>query len=393
MKKDAIACFVAGAGLMYFADPDRGRRRRAAVRDRFAAGWHDFTNELDKAERDLSNRSHGVGAAVSSIWRKDNADEPVILGRVRTAIGRAVSHPHAIHARSQGEGQIVLEGPVLRHEVDYLLKRVRAVPGVRDVVERLEVHDDSQGISSLQGGVPRRAVSEFAQQNWTPSLRVVSAGFAGTMLAAGSRMDSPARWISITGGAMLLARAICNKPFAQIFGAKGGAGVVNLEKTIHINAPLETVYSFWANFENFPKFMTHLKEVRNLENGRSHWVAPGPGGISIAWDAQITEQQTNQLLGWRSVPGSVVRTAGVVHFDQEPDGRTRVQVRMSYCPPAGLVGHAVAWLFGADPKTEMDEDLVRLKSLLETGKTRAHRVAVTREQVAGAPAEKPQHAW
>jgi hypothetical protein len=70
MKKDAIACFVAGAGLMYFADPDRGRRRRAAVRDRVAAGWHDFTNELDKAERDLSNRSHGFGAAVCRFGNK-----------------------------------------------------------------------------------------------------------------------------------------------------------------------------------------------------------------------------------------------------------------------------------------------------------------------------------
>jgi uncharacterized membrane protein len=393
MKKDAIACFVAGAGLMYFADPDRGRRRRAAVRDRFAAGWRDFTNELDKAERDLSNRSHGFGAAFSSIWKQTDADEPVLLGRVRTAIGRAVGHPHAIHVRSQGQGQIVLEGPVLQQEVDYLLKRVNAVAGVRDVVNRLEIHADPQGISSLQGGVPRRPVSEFAQQNWTPSLRVVSAGVAGTMFAAAACTQGRARWASITCGALLLARAILNKPFRKILGTAGGAGVVNLEKTIHIGVPTETVYSYWANFENFPRFMTHLKEVRNLSDGRSHWVAAGPGGISIAWDARITEQQTNQRLAWASVPGSIVRTSGVVRFDKEPDGRTRVQIRMSYCPPAGLVGHAVAWLFGADPKTEMDEDLVRMKSLLETGKTRAHGTAITREQVAGAPAEKQQHAW
>jgi uncharacterized membrane protein len=392
MKKDAIACFAAGAGLMYFADPDRGRRRRAAVRDRFAAGWHDITNELDKAERDLSNRSHGFGAAVSSLWKPTEADESVLLGRVRTAIGRAVSHPHAIHARSQGQGQIVLEGPVLRHEADYLLKRVKAVPGVRDVIDRLEVHTDPQGISSLQGGVSRRALSEFAQQNWTPSLRVLSAGIAGTMLAAAARTDGRARWMTITGGALLLARAILNKPFGLILGMARGAGV-NLEKTIHINAPIETVFSYWANFENFPKFMTHLKEVHNLDNGKSHWVAAGPGGISIGWDARITEQQTNQLLAWASVPESIVKTSGVVRFDKEADGRTRVQIRMSYCPPAGLVGHAVAWLFGADPKTEMDEDLVRMKSLIETGKTRAHGVAITREQVAGAPPETQQHAW
>jgi uncharacterized membrane protein len=124
-----------------------------------------------------------------------------------------------------------------------------------------------------------------------------------------------------------------------------------------------------ANFENFPKFMTHRKEVRHLKNGRSHWVAAGPCGVSIPWVVEITEQRANQLLAWTSVPGSMVGTAGVVRSDPEPDDSTRVQIRMSYCRPAGLFGHTVAWVFGADPKTEMDEDLVRLKSLLETGKT------------------------
>jgi len=130
--------------------------------------------------------------------------------------------------------------------------------------------------------------------------------------------------------------------------------------------------------------MSHLKEVRP-KNGRSHWVAAGPAGISISWDAEITEQRPNQLLAWSSVPSSTIRTEGRVRFDTEPDGRTRVSIRMSYCPPAGVLGHAVACLFGADPKSEMDDDLVRLKSLLEVGKTRAHGVPVTREQVAVGP--------
>ncbi len=384
MKKYAITCFLGGAGLMYFADPGRGKRRRAAVRDKVAAGWRDVTNEIDKAERDLRNRAHGLGAGVSSLWKKTDADGPVLVERVRSTVGRAVSHPHAIRVRSGGNGQIIFEGPVLLDELDYLLKRVKAVPGVRQTVSRLEIYRDPSGTSSLQGGVPRRALSELAQQNWTPSLRVASAALAGTMLAAGTRTRGPARWISTISGAILLARAIANKPFGRMLGAERGAGVVDFEKTIHINAPVEVVYAYWANFENFPKFMTHLKEVRHLTNGKSHWVAAGPGGIPISWDAEVTEQQTNRLLSWTSVPGSTVSTAGVVRFDAEPEGRTRVQVRMSYCPPAGVFGHAVAWLFGADPKTEMDADLVCLKSLLETGKTRAHGVTITREQVPAA---------
>jgi uncharacterized membrane protein len=383
---------MAGAGLMYLADPDRGKRRRAAVRDKVAARWHDVTNELDKAERDLWNRSHGLGAAVSSVWKNDDADGPVLMERVRSAIGRAVSHPRAVCVRFEGNGRIVLEGPVLRHEVDLLLKRVGSVPGVRETINRLEVHAEPGDNPNLQGGVPRRVRSEFAQENWTPALRVASGALGGVMLSAAARSRGPARWIGTASGAMLLARAVFNKPFRQIVGA-GRGGVVTIEKTIHINAPLETVYSYWANFENFPKFMTHLKEVRHLRNGRSHWVAAGPGGISIPWDAEITEQETNRSLAWTSVPGSIVRTAGRIRFDTEPDGTTRVQIRMCYCPPAGLFGHAVACLFGADPKSEIDDDLVRMKSLIESGKTRAHGVPVTREEVAVAPPERQQQAW
>jgi uncharacterized membrane protein len=129
--------------------------------------------------------------------------------------------------------------------------------------------------------------------------------------------------------------------------------------------------------------MMHLKEVRPLQDGTSHWVAAGPAGISIPWEAEVVEQRPNQLLAWRNVPGSMISATGLVRLDKEPDGGTRVSIRMSYCPPAGVIGHAVACLFGSDPKTEMEDDLVRLKSLIELGKTRAHGVRVTREELAG----------
>ncbi|HLI83715.1 MAG TPA: SRPBCC family protein [Bryobacteraceae bacterium] len=382
MTKNTVAGFAAGAALMYFADPDRGRRRRALARDKFLAGVRDVRNEFDKAGRDFRNRSHGVAAGVSSLWKTDEADGPVLVERVRSAIGRAVSHPHAVRARAGANGSITLEGPVLRHEVDYLIRRVQAVRGVREVIDRLEVHDEAGGVSSLQGGVPRRALSALAQQNWTPSLRVATGALAGAALCAGARQRGPLGWASIAAGAVLLARGIINKPFRQMLGIGPGAGAVTFEKTVHIDAPLEEVYAFWANFENFPKFMSHLKEVRHRANGRSHWVAAGPGGISIPWDAEITGQKSNELLAWKSVPGSMVDTAGQIRFDKESDGRARVQIRMSYCPPAGMFGHAVAWMFGADPKSEIDDDMARLKSLLETGKTRAHGLKVTRDQVA-----------
>jgi uncharacterized membrane protein len=381
MRKNALTGFIAGAAFMYFSDPDRGRRRRAGARDKVAARWRDVTKELDKAERDVWNRTRGVGAAVSSLWNNSEVDGDVLVDRVRSRIGRVVSHPRAIRARAETDGRIILEGPVLQYELDNLLKSVRATPGVVEVINRLEVHAEPEGVSSLQGGVPRLALSEFAQQRWTPALRVASAALAGGFLYEGIRKDGLMSWLSSFAGGLLMARVIANRPFRQIVGVGSGARGVSFEKTIHIEAPIEEVYGYWANFENFPKFMSHLKRVRHLKNGRSHWVAAGPGGVSIPWDAEITEQRPNQLLAWRSVPESMIRTEGVARFDREPDGRTRVQIRMSYCPPTGVLGHAVAWVFGADPKTEMDEDLVRLKSLLENGRTRAHGAVITRDQI------------
>jgi uncharacterized membrane protein len=383
MPKNTLTGFLLGSAAMYFADPDRGRRRRAVARDKVVACWKDLTRQLDKAERDSWNRARGIGANVSSILTRAKlrrADDWVLVERVRTAVGRAVSHPHAIHTRIERPGQVILEGPVLRSERDYLLKRVTAVAGVRQVVDRLDTHDEPGALPSLQGGAPRNGLSEFSQRTWTPALRVAAGVMGGALVGAGLRNRGLTGWAGAIGGAMVLARVIGNKPFRQLAGFEPGQDTAVIEKTIHINAPLEEVYAYWSNFENFPKFMTHLKDVRHLKNGRSHWVAAGPGGISIPWVAETTDQRTNQLLAWRSIPGSMIRTSGRVRFDREPDGRARVQIRMSYCPPAGVVGHSVAWLLGSDPKTEMDTDLMRLKSLLENGRTRGRGKTITREQ-------------
>ncbi len=381
MNKTAIGGFMTGAAFMYFADPNRGRRRRALTRDKVIAGWHDVANEFDKAQRDLRNRARGVISIARSLSGRADVDGPILVDRIRSRIGRAVRHPHAITVKAEGGGRIVLEGPVLEDEVEYLTKCVNSVPGVTHVVSRLEVHREPGNVSSLQGGVPRRQYSEFAQQNWTPVLRVGAGALAGAAFYTSFRNNCLLRWAAIAGGASLLARAVLNRPFRKIFGVGGGFDAVKFDKTIHIDAPVEEVFAYWAKFENFPKFMTHLKEVRDLGNGRSHWVAAGPAGISIPWDAEITEQRTNELLAWRSVPGSLVRTAGIVRFDKEADGSTRISLRMSYCPPAGVFGHALAYLFGTDPRSEIDDDMVRLKSLIEAGKTRAHGIKVRREEV------------
>jgi uncharacterized membrane protein len=134
---------------------------------------------------------------------------------------------------------------------------------------------------------------------------------------------------------------------------------------MYIDAPLEQVFAFWSNYENFPLFMSHVREVHELGGGRSRWSVSGPGGVPIEWHAILTEQVPNSVIAWRSEPGSMLENAGVIRFARSSDSATRVDLRFCYHPPAGGAGQAVVELLGSDPRAKLNEDLGRMKSLLE----------------------------
>ncbi|MDT7541603.1 MAG: hypothetical protein QOE33_1507 [Acidobacteriota bacterium] len=159
---------------------------------------------------------------------------------------------------------------------------------------------------------------------------------------------------------------------------KGGRGV-KVEKSLTINRPAAELYKFWRNFENLPRFMNHLEAVRVTGDTRSHWVAKGPAGSSVEWDAEIYNEKENELIAWRSLEGSQVDNAGSVHFTPASGGRgTVLRVSLKYDPPAGIIGAAVARLFGESPAQQIDEDLRRFKQLMEAGE-----VATTTGQSSG----------
>jgi uncharacterized membrane protein len=139
-------------------------------------------------------------------------------------------------------------------------------------------------------------------------------------------------------------------------------------KSITINAAPETLYRFWRNLENFPRFMAHLEAVRSTSERTSHWIAKAPAGTTVEWDAEIVEDEANSRIAWRTLPDSAVEHEGIVSFEAAPGGRgTIVRVSMSYVPPAGKVGVHIAKLFGEEPSLQIDSDLRRLKQLVETG--------------------------
>ena len=146
----------------------------------------------------------------------------------------------------------------------------------------------------------------------------------------------------------------------------GGGRGIHVEESVTINRPISELYRFWRDFENLPTFMQHLKSVAMREEGVSHWVAQGPGGMSVQWDARIINEVENKVIGWQSLTGSTISTAGSVNFDEDPHG-TRVTVHMQYNPPGGRLGAAFARIFGEEPNQTVREDLRRFKQLMETG--------------------------
>jgi uncharacterized membrane protein len=168
-------------------------------------------------------------------------------------------------------------------------------------------------------------------------------------------------------GLALATRAATNKELKRVVGVGGGRRAVQVQKTININAPRKQVFAFLADYENWPRFMTNVREIRESPTGLQHWVVEGPAGKKIEWDAEVTRLVQNELVAWKSVGGAAIRHAGTLRVDENDDGSTRVHIQMSYNPPAGAAGHALAVLLGADPKRQLDEDLARLKTTIETG--------------------------
>jgi uncharacterized membrane protein len=358
-----------GAALMYFFDPQNGRRRRALAQDRYQYTVRKLQEGKRVVVRDAAYRASGLVAQAQRVVKRQglSPDDAVLQERVRAALGRIVSHPHAVETRAQ-DGCITLGGAVLAAEADSLLACVKGVRGVRSVENRLSVFDEPGQIPSLQGGVARTGErAEWMQRNWSPANRAAAGALGAGLAVFGLFRGGLGGLVLGALGSGLVARAATNQDLRSIVGAGADCQGVRIRKAIHIAAPVERVFEYWANFENFPQWMSHVRSVRDEGANRYHWIVDGPAGVPVEWHSELHDVIENRQMGWRSLPGSMVDHSGRVQFEDDGAGGTRVQVNLCYLPIAGMVGHAVAKAFGTDPKSEMDADLMRLKSRIETG--------------------------
>jgi uncharacterized membrane protein len=350
---------------MYLFDPRVGRRRRAVAADRIKSAGRKTGRFTGKMARDLSNRARGAAARTRSRWSHREVPDEVLHDQIRSRLGRVVSHPGAIEVDVRN-GEVHLRGPILSDEVDLVLSELCLVQGIRHLSDELEVHEE-QELPSLQGAGKTPRLKAWKRDTWPPQLRL-AAGFAGTALLLGSRQRSGLGRLAYAGaGTGLLLRSAFNLPWSKITGLGAGRTAVEVRKSIFVDAPVEDVFHFWSNFENLAKFFANVKEVRRTEHPDEYqWTVAGPGEVPVQWRARVTKLVPNRMVGWKTVSDSIVQNAGRVDFEPEDEG-TRVEVLLKYNPGAGALGHAAAKLFGTDPKTLMDEDLVRMKTYLETG--------------------------
>lgn len=187
-------------------------------------------------------------------------------------------------------------------------------------------------------------------------------------------LDGGERTISFLAGSYLLYKSLKNitkHPLLGLQGAaagglliyRGASGVcplyqrlginttdpeaIHISETITVNAPREKVYAFWRDLSNLPKFMKHLKQVKEFSDTESKWVAYTPAHlVDISWNAEITHEEEGKYIGWQSTAGSMVENAGKVEFiDTLNTIGTQLHVEISYFPPAGSVGRGIASLF------------------------------------------------
>ena len=219
------------------------------------------------------------------------------------------------------------------------------------------------------------------ERNINDPERWVSVVFGSALAAYGLKKRSVGGFVlSTIGGALVWRGATGNCPIYEGLGVSSrheddgrqvsvpyGRGV-RVEKSVTINAPAEQIYAFWRNFANLPRFMHNLESVDVHDSKRSRWVAKGPAGKSVDWEAEIINEVPGELIGWRSIEGSQVDNAGSVHFKPATGGRgTEVKVVLRYDPPAGKFGARVSKILGEDPAINVQEDLRRLKMIIETG--------------------------
>ncbi len=234
------------------------------------------------------------------------------------------------------------------------------------------------GDENLPRRIAERVLRVSRRRNIGSHERDVSLMAGAGLLALGLLGPRSARPLSLLGGIAMVYRGFTGH--CHVYDMLGidstqqdAKGVpaqhgFKLEKTVAILRSPEELYRYWRDVTNLPKIMKHLKQVIQVSDTRSRWIAAAPFDVELQWEAEIFQDKKNELIAWRSLPGGDVDTAGSIHFEPLPDGRgTALKLSLKYSPPGGKVTAGLAWLLGQGAEARVDEDLRRFKGVMEAG--------------------------
>lgn len=201
----------------------------------------------------------------------------------------------------------------------------------------------------------------------------IASVLAGSYFMYRSLKQNPRNLAKITSAGLLLFRGISGHcPGYAAMGKKtlpDLASIINIQTSVIVNRPVDTVYSFWRRLENLPLFMTHLKSVKQKDHNKSDWEAYLPGGIgSIHWEAEIIDEKPGQEIVWNSLENSTIQNRGKVVFEDIGELGTLVHIEIGYQAPLGIAGEKVLSLLTPKFEKMIRKDIVNFKNYIETGK-------------------------
>lgn len=143
---------------------------------------------------------------------------------------------------------------------------------------------------------------------------------------------------------------------------------VHVVRAITIDRPVEELYAFWKDFTHMPDIFSYVESVEIIDHQRSHWTLKLPGDETTEFDAEIYTDVPNEVISWRSLPGSDLQNAGSVRFRPAPADRgVEVRLTVEFVPAGGAIGRAIFNLFGEAPAQYIGQFLREFKQLMETG--------------------------
>jgi uncharacterized membrane protein len=320
---------VTAAGVTYDFDAGSGRHRRTRLGERAADLARRGLSRLQDASLGLAYRLTG---GTTALFRDGRIPSSLLAERVRALVGHIVTHPDAVHVEAADDRTVRLTGAVLAWELQPLREAVSVVPGIGRVVAELAVFESAERVGALLGETAKPTSASDTQAETSTAVR-------------------------------LLLRSVAPARRRRALRSRGPS--VEISRTLHVAAPVESVYAALRQPEQLVGVVPPLRALRHREEGATLWTLSDPEGWRVDCSAEVTELQPNRQIAWRSTVDSPVSLWGMLWLEPLEEGQTLLQLYISCRLPPGRTGAALHCLAGSGPRQQLTENLTRLRRHLE----------------------------